>query len=85
MSNFDNTNRGALFVNEKRTKDTHPNYNGTIDIEGVEYWISGWKKTSNAGKTYLSLSVTLKEGQTAKPGKAKPAADDFDPEDDIPF
>ena len=32
-------NSGAIFKNEKREKDTHPNMTGTALIGGVEYFI----------------------------------------------
>lgn len=57
---YDNTNRGALFVNNRKEKDNHPDYTGTIDIRGEEYYISGWKKEGRTG-TFLSLSVKPKQ------------------------
>ena len=82
---FDNTNRGTLFKNEKKTEEKHPDMNGSINIEGKDYWISGWKKTSKAGTSFLSLSVRAKEEQTRQVSKptTKAKAADFD--DDIPW
>lgn len=57
---YDDTNRGALFSKSNKPSDTHPDYTGNLNVEGVDYWVSGWKKTSKAGDTYLSLSVTKK-------------------------
>lgn len=83
MSQYDNTNTGALFVNDKRETEKHPNAKGTINVEGVEYWVSAWTKTAASGARYQSLSLTKKEQQAA-PQKAAPApAADFD--DDMPF
>lgn len=48
MSNFDKTNTGTLGVNNRREKDTHPQHKGQINIEGVEYWLSGWEKENKA-------------------------------------
>jgi hypothetical protein len=79
MKEYDNTNRGALFKNARKEKETHPDYNGTINIEGVEYWISGWTKDGKKGK-FLSLSVKPKED---KPGVSQ-SHDVFD-DDSIPF
>lgn len=62
---------GALFVNDKRTKDTHPNYNGNIRIGGVDYWLSGWvKKNPDGSFKLLSLSAKPKEG------RVEPSRDD---------
>lgn len=63
MTQYDNTNRGAIFTNRKKESDKHPDYKGSIDVGGKEYWLSGWKNTSKKGENYLSLSVTPKEAQ----------------------
>lgn len=79
MAEFDNTNRGSLFKNDKKTEEKHPDMSGSINIDGTEYWISGWKKQSKQGANFLSLSVRPKEvvRQSSQPtNKAK--ADDFD-------
>ncbi|MNO26523.1 hypothetical protein D3C76_163770 [compost metagenome] len=66
MSNYDNNNRGALFVNDRKEKDTHPDYRGTAEVEGVECWISCWiKEPRGGGKKYLSLAFTPKEEQAS--------------------
>jgi hypothetical protein len=52
---------GALFKNDKKTEETHPNYKGTINIDGRDYWLSAWLKESAQGVKYMSLSAKLKE------------------------
>ena len=77
MADFDNTNRGSLFKNDKKTEDRHPDMSGTINIDGTEFWISGWKKTSKAGTGFISLSVRPKQDQASKPSvPAKKAKED---------
>jgi len=90
---YDNTNSGALFKNKDKIEHGKPNwadYQGSINIEGVEYWISAWiKKPKKGGDTFMSLSVNQKEGQQQAPAKqqavpsSNPPIDDFS--DDIPF
>lgn len=60
---YDNTNTGALYINDKKGNDKRPDRKGSINIDGVEYWLSGWLKTTKAGEPMLSLKVQLKEGQ----------------------
>jgi hypothetical protein len=92
---YDNTNAGIISRNERKEKDTHPDFSGTINVDGIEYWLSGWTKEGRAGskmegRKYLSLSVRRKDNQPAASPSAAPAPaakgsgfDDMD--DDIPF
>lgn len=56
-------NSGSLFVNDKKEAENHPNAKGTAKIDGVEYWISAWTKTTKDGKKWQSLSFKRKEPQ----------------------
>jgi hypothetical protein len=87
MAEYDNTNRGAIWKNDRKTKETQPDYTGSINIEGVDYYLNGWLPDENASKNApkLKFSVAPKE-----PPKPIPAAENdeltnsaFD--DDIPF
>lgn len=84
MTEYDNTNRGALFKNQRKESENHPDYTGSINVNGNDYWLSAWVKKDRNDKTYMSLSVKEKE---AKPGRAKvetsPKRVPFD--DEIPF
>ncbi len=83
---FDNTNRIVLFKNKKE-KETHPDFKGSVNVEGVEYWVSIWETPDK--KTHASGQITLKED---KPDYKKPAQEPaqvteevFDDSDQIPF
>lgn len=85
MSDYDNTNRGALFRNNRKEQPNHPDYNGTLNVEGVDYYINAWLKESKKdGKKFFSISIKEK-GVKAPPRQpeSKPA-DDFG-DSDIPF
>lgn len=56
-------NSGSLWPNDRKEKETHPDLAGTIEVNGVLYWINGWAKTSTSGKDWISLSVRPKEQQ----------------------
>jgi hypothetical protein len=55
-----NNNSGALFENERKETDRHPDMTGTVKVGEVEYYISAWERESRSGKPYLSLSFTEK-------------------------
>lgn len=57
---FDDTNRGILFKNDRKENEKHPDYKGTLNVDGVEFWISGWRKDTKKGPA-LSLSVQPKQ------------------------
>ena len=86
MSEYDNTNSGALFKNnDKREGKKDPDYKGSVNVEGTEYWVSSWINTSKAGDKYMSLKLKAKEPrqESAAPAKAEPQQPDFD--DESPF
>jgi hypothetical protein len=64
---FDDTNKGALFKNQKKTTDRHPDYNGSVDVEGTEYWLSAWLNVAKSGMKYMKLALTKKEEQIVRP------------------
>jgi len=82
---YDNTNRGILFRNDKKETEKHPDFTGSIDVDGVDHYLSGWIKQSKQGKKFFSLSVKPKDA-VAKPAlkQAKQFVED-DFSDDIPF
>ena len=81
---YDNTNKGLLGKNTQKTKETHPEYKGYINVEGKEYWLSGWVKTNNKdGSKFFSLAVTPKDRDVSQPTRREPTPTHMD--DDIPF
>jgi len=81
---YDNTNRGAIWGNKKKTTENHPDFTGDINVEGKEYWVSGWKRKEGASPSSpaMSFSIRIKEDQQIQQPVA--VATEVD-EDDVPF
>lgn len=77
-------NSGALFKNDKREKDSHPNATGTAMIDGVLYYVSAWTKEGKMGK-FQSLSFKRKEPIQASTPKTAPKKSAADDPDDLTF
>jgi len=76
---------GSLFKNKRKTTETHPDYTGSMMVNGKEHWLSAWVKEGKNGKFF---SVSL--GKVKEPMGFKEAGSDELPkntiEDDaVPF
>ena len=102
---------GALFANGRKTQQNAPDYRGELRISaetvanlreqlerGVQnpaIEIAGWKKKSNSGTVYISLSGKkpyVKDGAQPEPARSfqtrpqnQTAAFSNDLDDDLPF
>lgn len=92
MTEFDKTNRGAIFVNDKKQEGSkQPDRTGSLNVDGVEYFLDGWLKKSNSGQAFMSLSVKRKDKQpqAAQRPRQQSApvtnAGFSDMNDDVPF
>lgn len=89
---YDNTNRGSIWKNKKKEKDTHPDFTGSLDVGGVAYWVNAWKRKEDASPDApaLTFSVRPKEAkadhQNERPAPAKAQTRSREETDDfIPF
>jgi hypothetical protein len=73
---YSNENSGFIGKNNRKESDKHPDISGSINIEGKEFWLSGWKNAKGYG-------LKAKAKDDAKPSKApkQPQSED----DEIPF
>lgn len=79
MTQYDNTNTGLLAKNSRKETEMQPDYSGMVNVDGVEYWLSGWIKvgrdgTKLAGQKYFSLALTPKEERQSRPAPRREAA-----------
>lgn len=85
-------NRGALFTNDRKETDRHPDWTGVLELDAdmLRYIatelkagrdgkvrLGAWKAKAASGMTYISIQVS-------KP-QPKPSAPTNDLDDDIPF
>lgn len=78
---YDNTNRGSLFKNDRKDDAKFPDYKGSVNVEGVEYWLSAWIKLSKDGQKFMSLSIKNKNADASPTKKSTNQFDDLD----LPF
>lgn len=83
MQEYDNTNKGTLFKNDKGGNEARPDYTGSIDVEGKQYRLAAWIKVSQkTGNKFLSLTVQPREEQ---PATEAPAQADEPIDESLPF
>jgi hypothetical protein len=88
---YDNNNRGSIWKNDKKESDKHPDFTGSAMINGVDMWVSAWKRKEGANAKAPALSFTFKAKDESSKAESKPANsqpssfDDFEDSDSIPF
>ena len=73
-----------LRKNADRKHDKSPEYRGSINVDGKEYWLAAWINANDDGSKYFSGKVTAKDAAQA-PGKPLAAAKATVDDDLIPF
>lgn len=81
---YDNRNSGAFFKNtKKREGKSDPDYTGTLNADGQEYWASVWVNESKKGQKYFSIKINKKDEHNQETGEIDMNQDIE--EDEIPF
>ena len=80
MAQYDNTNTFTLNKNDKGDNPRRPDYRGKLNVDGIEFTLSGWVREGANGK-FISGSVTIVEAKQEE--RAKPAVEGAD--EDVPF
>lgn len=90
---YDDDNQIAIWGNDRKNKPTDPDFKGNAKVNGVEFWVSAWKRDDNANERapVLKAKLTPKDqprDQAQYSGNAQPASTP-DPvqvtNDSIPF
>ena len=91
MPQYDNTNTGMMMRNDSRETEKHPEFRGSINVGGADYWLSAWVNEGKPGskiegRKYFSLKVSPKDPPATKrsPG-LNPKTEAYDIDDDLPF
>ena len=80
----------SIFPNDKKTKDTQPDWKGSIKLpNGEEFWFDAWNKQGTKGGFISGKIGNPKTGQMGQPNAAASFApfpsQAPNPDDDIPF
>ncbi len=51
-------NTGAIFKNDNKKADNHPDYKGKVNVNGKEMEVALWLKTSAKGIKFMSASFS---------------------------
>ena len=73
-------NTGAIFKNNYKKSESHPDYKGKCVVNGKEMEVALWVKQGKAG-SYFSASFS--EPYVAPTEERRPVGDSID--DDLPF
>jgi len=78
---YDNNMRGVLFENERKRGDKDPDMTGTLEIDGVKYWVSAWWKDgkNRNDPDYLSFAVREKDREGDRGGRSRGSVRRDDP------
>jgi hypothetical protein len=91
---YDNTNRGSIWKNKKKREGKQDaDFTGSLNVNGVEFWVNAWKRKDDASADAPALSFSIRpkedQGQQPVPKRADPISTgrprQTDMDDDIPF
>ena len=67
-----NTKVGTGFLRRvENPKPNHPDCKASVIINGIKYWLAGWRRVGDDGKVWLSLGVEVSSDESAE--QPKPA------------
>ena len=86
MADFDRSNTGIISRNLKKTDPKRADMVGTINIDGVEYFLDGYTRERKDGSgKFLSLRAKRKDKQSILASGMPPTTAREIESDEIPF
>ena len=58
--NYRKTNRGLIWSNQRKDQDAQPDFEGSLNVKGEEFWVSAWKQSEGADHGSQSLTFTVR-------------------------
>ena len=63
-------NSGIISKNDRKETDSHPDYKGSAEIDGVDYWLDCWINERNDGSgKFLKISFKPKVSASSCPAE----------------
>ena len=81
--NYDETNRGAIWKNDNKEKETHPDFKGSVNVDGREYWVAAWRRADGASPSSPALKFSIQPKEDQQQPQSAPVTNTQ--EEDVPF
>jgi len=85
MENNQFINKGVIFTNNYKKADTHPDFKGKINVEGLEKEIALWVKKDKNGNAMFSAAISNPWNPDGDKEPVKEAIKPATKSDDLPF
>ena len=73
-------NSGAIFKNNYKKADTHPDYKGKMNVDGKDKEVALWVRETKNGEKFFSMAISEPYKPSETEATVKPTI-----EDDLPF
>ena len=75
---YDETNRGSMWMNDRKTEKFHSDMKGKINVNGVMHWCDGYLKDPNGHPKAPDINIKIgapceQQGQAPQAPQAPPA------------
>jgi hypothetical protein len=73
MSGFDNNMTGVMSRNERRERDTQPEFTGNATIDNVDYFVDAWvnERKDGSGRKFFKMKFKRKDQQQNTAGRPR--------------